>query len=64
MDEERAKQVMIYAQLDLVAAISYALGDRDTFEVKAAVKTLQELAVLTGDSHGKDLYYLLDKQGE
>ena len=59
--EERMRRVMKYAQLDLSAAINYALGKHDSFEVKAATRTLKELAEFTEEAIGEDLYYLLDE---
>ena len=62
MDKEtRMKRVMEYAQLDLSAAAKYALGEFDSLEVKAVVRTMKELAEFTGKDIGKDLYYLLDE---
>lgn len=55
--EDRAEQVMVYAQLDLAGAIKFALGLNDTFNVKAAQRTLEELHEITGDPAGKDLMH-------
>jgi Tat protein secretion system quality control protein TatD with DNase activity len=57
--KKRMKRVMFYAQLDLAAAVRYALTEHDSFEVKAAVKTIKELSEFTGKPVGDDLYYLI-----
>ena len=62
MDEERAKQVMVRAQLDLIAAVKYALTVYDIFDTKAAIRTTMELAKFTGEEIGKELYHLVEER--
>jgi hypothetical protein len=54
---EQLKKVMIHAQLDIAAAIEYAVGLRDTFEVEGPQKTLEELGLLTEDPAGRHLMF-------
>lgn len=60
---ERIEQVMIYAQLDLAAAINYRVGLPNSFDIVAAQKTLEELYAITGDPAGKDLMHRELDQG-
>ena len=48
----RMKQAMVYAQLDLGAAINYAVCIHDSFSVGSAQKTIKELQEFTGDPAG------------
>jgi len=49
---KRMKQVMVYAQLDLGAAINYVVGLQDSYSVRAAQRTIKELQEFTGDPAG------------
>lgn len=58
MNDNKTKQVLIHAQLDIVALMEYALGLRDgpsISDINAAQRTLRELRNLTGDPVGRDL---------
>ena len=62
MDEEYAKEVMVRAQLDLIAAVKYALTVYDIFDTKAAIRTTMELSKFTGQEIGKELYHLVEER--
>lgn len=53
--------LIVRAQLDLAAAVEYALTVHDTFDVKAAVLTLKELAEYSGERIGDSLYHIVEE---
>jgi len=53
-------RVMVYAQLDLGAAINFAVGVHDTFSVEAAQATIKELHAFTDDDAGMEAANIAD----
>jgi hypothetical protein len=52
---DKQKETILYAQLELAAAIRFAIGLHDSFYVPSALRTLGELSKITGENIAEDL---------
>lgn len=53
--DKHIKKILLYAQMDLVGLLEYALGLNEHFTSDGALKTIKELQEITGESVGDAL---------